>query len=263
MVALFEPAFHSTVPRKAYVYAVPPDWETDQGIRRYGFHGASHRYISERAPEFLGIPEKDRASFRLISCHLGGSSSLCAIVGGKSVDTTMGYSPQSGLPQSSRCDTLDPFAVLYMMKEKVWAPHIMGKFLCQKAGLLGLSGISGDMRDLREAAKKGKERAKLAIDVFVYQVRKQIGAMAVAAGGVDAIALTGGIGERGVETRAGILEGLEFLGVKFSPRKNAGCVGEEGVISLKESKVTVAVIPTNEEIIVAREAAKVIEKERR
>jgi len=259
MVALFEPAFHSTMPAKAYTYAVPPDWEANQGIRRYGFHGASHRYISERAPEFLEIPAEKRDSFRLVSCHLGGSSSLCAVVGGKSVDTTMGYSPQSGLPQSSRCETIDPFAVLYMMKEKVWAPHIMGKVLCEKAGLKGISGLSGDMRDLREAAKKGNKRARLAIDVFIYQVQKQIGAMSVAAGGVDAIALTGGIGERDAESRAEICSGLEFLGVKLSQKKNAGCFGKEAVISLKESKVAVAVIPTNEEIVVARETAKAIQ----
>jgi acetate kinase len=260
MVALFEPAFHTTMPPKAYTYAVPQDWESRDGIRHYGFHGASHRYIAERTPEFLGIPAGKRANFRLVSCHLGGSSSLCAIVGGKSVDTTMGYSPQSGLPQSSRCDTVDPFAVLYMMKERVWAPHIMGKVLCEQSGLKGISGVSGDMRDLREAAKKGNRRAQLAIDVFVYQVQKQIGAMAVAAGGVDAIVFTGGIGERDAQTRAEICAGVELLGVRFSPRKNAGCFGKEGIISRKESKVTVAVIPTNEEIVVARETAKLVGK---
>jgi len=263
MVGLFEPAFHSTMPPKAYTYAVPRDWETRNGIRVYGFHGASHRYIAERTPEFLGVPAEKRADYRLISCHLGGSSSLCAVRGGRSLDTTMGFSPQAGLPHSTRCETIDPFAVLYMMKERVWAPHIIGKILCEQSGLLGVSGVSGDMRDLREAAKKGNERARLAIDVFVYQVQKQIGAMAVAAGGVDAIAFTGGIGERDAATRAEVCDGLGFLGVRFAPRRNAGCFGREAVVSRADSRVAVAVIPTNEELVVARETAKLVAKQAR
>jgi len=260
MVGLFEPAFHTSMPPKAFAYAVPRDWETESGIRHYGFHGASHRYVAERTPEFLGIPQGKRDAFRLVSCHLGGSSSLCAVRGGSSMDTTMGYSPQSGLPHSTRCETIDPFAVLYMMKERAWAPHMIGKILCEQSGLLGISGRSGDMRDLRAAAAKGDDRARLAIDVFVYQVQKQIGAMAVAAGGVDAVVFTGGIGERDAKTREEVAAGLEFLGVRLAVRKNRGCFGSEAVISRKESRVILAVIPTNEELVVARETAKLIGK---
>ena len=262
LVGLFEPAFHYSMPPKAYTYGVPYEWQTKYGIRGYGFHGASHRFISERAPDFLRVPKSKRSTLRLVSCHLGGSCSLCAAVGGRSADTTMSYSPQSGLVHSKRCETIDAFALLHMMKLRSWSPEVMAETLCKNGGLYGISGVSEDMRDLEQAAAEGNNRAKLAIEVFVYQVQKQVGAMAVAAGGLDVLVFTGGIGERGRKVRGAVCEGLGFLGVKLSSPANNRCHGEERVISTPSSRVSVAVIPANEELIVARETARLLRHKR-
>lgn len=262
LVAVFETWFHQTLPPYAQELGVPRSWVREHGIRRYGFHGASHRWISQRAPELLeaiGRLRVPREELRLISCHLGGSSSLCAIRGGRSVDTTMAFSTQSGLLQGTRCGDLDPFVPLYMMEVGGLSLQAVQQALQKDAGLAGISGVGGDMRDIWEAARKGNPDAQLALDTFHYGVKKWIGAYAAALGGVDAIAFTGGIGERGAENRAAILEGLEFLGVRLDPERNAQLRGE-GAIHREDSTVALLVIPANEEIIVARETARRVQE---
>ncbi len=255
LVGLFEPAFHRTMPDYAYIYGVPYRWYEKHGIRRYGFHGASHRYISERVPEMLGVSGE---GLRLISCHLGGSSSVCAVLGGKSVDTSMGFSPQEGVLNATRTGDVDVFAVLYVMEREGLSPAQMAEVLCRQGGLLGISGISGDVRDLEEAAEAGDRRASLALEAFCYGVKKYIGAYAAALGGLDVLAFAGGIGERGWKVRERICRGLEFLGVRLDPERNRKLEGE-GTISEDGSPVEVLVVRTNEELIVARETLRVVE----
>jgi acetate kinase len=243
IVAAFEPEFHATMPDYARQYGVPGDWLED-GVEKYGFHGASHEYVAGRVAAMLGRQVK------LVSCHLGGSSSMCAIADGRSVDTTMGFSPQSGLENATRHGDLDVFAVLYMMDRHGWSAEEVRRQLAKGGGLAGLSGVAGgDVRDLEAA---GTERAALALDVFVYQVKKTIGAFAAAMGGVEAVAFTGGIGENSPRLREKCCAGLEFLGIELDAVKNAG----EGdrVVSANGSRVTVLALSTNEELIVARRA---------
>jgi acetate kinase len=252
LVAAFEPEFHATIPEYAYLYGVPGEWR-DRGVRRYGFHGASHQFISERAPDFLGVP---RTSLRLISCHLGGSSSMCAIKDGKSLDTTMGFSAQSGLEHATRHGDLDVFAVLYMMERNNWDVAEVVRQLTKTGGLAGLSGVpEGDVRDLEKAAAEGNHNAAVALDVFAYQVKKFIGAYAAAMGGLDAIAFTGGIGENSSTLRAAACTGLEFLGIRLDSEANGTGKGDR-LVSTSDSKVKVMVLETNEEIVVARRAFK-------
>ncbi len=257
MVAVFEPGFHATMPAFASTYGVPQEWGSRYGVLHYGYHGSSHRYVSERVPEFL---DRSSEGLRLISCHLGGSSSICAIRDGRSVDTSMGFSPQSGVEQSGRSGDLDPFAVLYVMEKENLTPAQVREVLCKKGGLLGISGLSNDIRDLEEAAGKGNEQAKLALDVFTYEVKKYIGAYAAALGGLDVLAFAGGIGENSWRVREEAVRGLEHLGVRLDQEKNrAGGTGDR-VISAADSAVTLLVVYTNEEKIVARETKKLIEK---
>lgn len=251
LVGAFETEFHATMPEYAARYGVPGDWRELYGVRRYGFHGASHRYVSERVPELAGA---DPARLRLISCHLGGSSSMCAINGGRSVDTTMGFSPQSGLENATRHGDLDVFAVLYMMKRRGWELDEVYAQLTRTGGLAGLSGIAGgDVRDLEIAMAQGNEEAHLALDAFSYQVRKTIGAYAAAMGGVDAIAFTGGIGENSARLRSVCLAGLEFLGIDLDAERNERGSGDR-IVSADGSRVAVAALRTNEELVVARRA---------
>ena len=255
MVAVFEPGFHVTIPDRAAVYGVPYEWTEKHGIRRYGFHGSSHRYISERVPQIL---ERPVAGLRLVSCHLGGSSSICAIRDGKSVDSSFGFSAQSGMEHAARSGELDPFAVLYVMeKEKLTAAQI-SETLCKKSGLLGISGVSNDLRDIEEAAAKGNKRAALAVDILVYEVKKYIGAFAAAMGGLDAVAFAGGIGENSWRVREAVCREMEFLGIFFDDMKNRQPASADRVISHSESDVAVLVVYTNEEIIVARETVRVL-----
>jgi len=254
LVAVFETWFHETIPDYAHEFGVPRQWFEQYGIRRYGFHGASHRYISQRVPQLLGVPTEN---IKLISGHLGGSSSLCAIKYGKSVDTSMGYSTQCGTLQSTRCGDIDPFIIPYIMDEEGLTTDEIRQLLVKQSGVLGISGVSGDMRDVHEAAEKGNDRARLALETYQYGVKKYIGAYAAALGGVDAIAFTGGIGEKDAKTREAVCEGLEFMGVKLDYQKNAAHRGE-GIISTADSVVTVLIVPTNEELIVARETARII-----
>jgi len=251
LVAAFETEFHATMPEYAARYGVPAEWRERYGIRKYGFHGASHEYISRRVPELLGRPP---ASLRLISCHLGGSSSICAIQAGRSVDVTMGFSPQSGLENATRHGDLDVFAVLFLMEKLGWNLEETRQQLARNGGLAGLSGIpGGDVRDIEAAARDGNRDAAIALDVFAYEIKKTIGAYAAAMGGVDAIAFTGGIGENAPAIRAAALSGLEFLGVLLDWEKNHRGTGDR-LISADNSRVAVLVVSTNEELIVARRA---------
>jgi len=249
LVGVFETGFHRTLPPEAYTYGVPYAWLEDYGIRRYGFHGASHGYIGGRAAELLG-PGK-----RVVSCHLGGSSSVCALVDGRSVDVSMGFSPQGGPPQSNRVGDLDAFVVLHLLKMGLKTVDGLIDELTSSGGLKGISGVSGDVRDLEEAAAAGDERARLALDIFAYDVRKLIGAYAAAMGGLDAVVFTGGTGENGADMRSRILSGLEFLGVGLDAGLNAAVVGREGRISAPGAPIQVWVLPTDEEQVVAGEVA--------
>ncbi len=245
MVAAFEPEFHATMPEHARLYGVPGAW-MEEGVVKLGFHGASHQYIGERVAALLG------RQVRLVSCHLGGSSSMCAIDRGRSVDTTMGFSPQSGLENATRHGDLDVFAVLYMMERHGWGTEEVRRQLAKGGGLAGLSGIEGgDVRDLEVAAADGNTRARLALEVFAYEVKKAIGAFAAAMGGLDAVAFTGGIGENSSRLRAACCQGLEFLGIRIDAARNEAGSGDR-TVSSADSAVTVMALATNEELVVAR-----------
>ena len=247
LVAAFEPEFHVTMPECARLYGVPAAW-LDEGVARYGFHGASHQYVSERVAALLG------RQTRLVSCHLGGSSSMCAIVNGCSVDTTMGFSPQSGLENATRHGDLDVFAVLYMMERHGWSAEEVRRQLATGGGLAGLSQVKGgDLRDIEAAAVQGSRPAELAIGTFAYQVKKTIGAFAAAMGGLEAVAFTGGIGENSARLRASCCAGLEFLGIELDPVRNERGTGDR-LVSSDQSRVAVLALATNEELIVARRA---------
>jgi len=245
IVAAFEPEFHATMPEYARRYGVPGAWR-EEGVEKYGFHGASHQYIAGRVAEMLGRQGK------VVSCHLGGSSSMCAIDGGRSIDTTMGFSPQSGLENATRHGDLDVFAVLYMMERHGWDVEEVRRQLAKTGGLAGLSGVpGGDVRDLEAA---GTTEAALALDVFVYQVKKTLGGYAAAMGGLDAVAFTGGIGENSARLRERCCSGLAFLGVELDANRNEG--SGDRVVSSESSRVTVLALSTNEELVVARRAYK-------
>ena len=251
LVAVIETAPYRFMDEAATTYAVPYEWRSEFGIRRYGFHGASHRSASERAQTLLG-----RANLRHISCHLGGSSSVAAFRNGIAVDVSMGASPQSGLPQNNRVGDIDVFAVLYMMKKLGLDPDQMATLLGSRSGLAGISGTSGDIRDLTEAAGTGDAHSQLAIDAFVHSIRHYIGAFMLSLGGLDAITFSGGIGENSAEIRAAVLNDLSAFGIELDEGKNQTIKGE-GAISTDRSPVKVLVVPANEEIIVARETAAV------
>ena len=254
LVAVLETSPYRHMDEAATTYAVPYEWRREYGIRRYGFHGASHRSASERTCELLG-----RKDIRHISCHLGGSSSVAAFRNGVAVDTSFGSSPQSGLPQNNRVGDIDAFAVLHMMKKLGFGPDQMAELLGSKSGLAGISNTSGDVRDLTEAAAAGSHTAQLAIDVFVYAIRHYLGAFMLELGGLDAITFSGGIGENSVEIRAGVLRNLGGFGIVLDEAKNKTIQGE-GLISTGNSAVKVLVVPANEEIIVARETVVVAER---
>jgi acetate kinase len=253
IVCAFEPEFHRTMPEHARLYGVPGSW-LEEGVAKYGFHGASHQYISERVAAMMERPVK------LVSCHLGGSSSMCAIDQGRSVDVTMGFSPQSGLENATRHGDLDVFAVLYMMERHGWSVDEVRRELAKNGGLAGLSGVAGgDVRDLEAAAESGSREAALALDVFVYQVKKTIGAFAAAMGGLDVIAFTGGIGENSARLREQCCSGLGFLGIEIDREANARGTGDRAV-SYATSRVAVLALATNEEIVVARRAYRCLTK---
>jgi acetate kinase len=253
LVAAFETDFHRTIPDGNRYFAIPYDWAEKALVRRHGFHGASHRYIAERTVELLG------PGLRIISCHLGGSSSLCAIRDGKSVATTMGFSGQSGLPQNNRVGDFDPFALPVIMKHTGKSLDEVLAILACQGGLLALSGISGDLRDIDEAAAAGNARAKLALEVYSSNVRHYLGAYLVELGGADVIVFTGGIGENRPAFREMVCRNLEELGIALDPEANRSAHGEAKV-SAAHSRVQIWTIPTNEELIVARQAAQLLSK---
>ncbi len=255
LVAVFETWFHETIPDYAYEFGVPRSWVTKHKIRRYGFHGASHRYISERVPQLLG--QTGDPDLRIISCHLGGSSSLCAIRGGKSIDTTLGNSTQYGVIQSTRSGDLDPFAVLYVMDQEGWSTDEIRRQLNEEAGMFGISGVSGDLRDIEAAAMLGNKHAQLAMKTYFYGVKKYIGAYIAALNGVDVVAFAGGIGEKSSMARSAICNGLEWCGLRLSTERNENQKGE-GEISAPNSRAKILVVATNEEMIVARETERVL-----
>ncbi len=252
-VAVFDTAFHMTMPAEAYTYAIPYEYYEKDEVRRYGFHGTSHRYIAGRALDMLGKTENPEG-VRVINCHLGNGSSLCAMVGGKCVDTTMGLGPLAGIPMGTRCGDIDGTIIEFLMDKYGYDIKEMMTILNKKSGVLGISGVSSDFRDLEAAADNGNERAKLALDKFFYEVRKSIGAYAAAMGGVDAIVFTGGIGENGIGNRAKIMKGLEYLGCKIDDEKN-NIRGKEAIVSTDDSTVKIMVIPTNEELMIAKDTA--------
>jgi acetate kinase len=252
LVAAFETDFHATIPDRNRYYAVPYEWADQWLVRRWGFHGASHRYIAGRTAELLG-----RSQLRIISCHLGGSSSLCAIRNGRSVATSMGMSAQSGLPQNNRVGDFDPFALPLVMQRTGKSLTEVLRTLATQGGLLGLSGTSGDLRDLGVAAAAGNVRAQLALDVFVAAIRHYLGAYLVELGGADVIVFTGGIGENAAELRAAVCRDLGELGIVLDPAANASAKAESPVHAVA-SRVQIWVMPTNEELVVARQAAELL-----
>lgn len=255
LVGVFEPAFHRTIPEYARTYGIPHVWAERHGVRRYGFHGASHRYLAGRTPELLDRSEK---GLRVITAHLGGSSSLCAIRDGASIDTSMGFSPQSGVSQTSRNGDMDPAVIPFLAQaEGVTIEEVFSR-LSSEGGLAGISGTSGDMRDLEEAATAGNQRARLALDVYAYEVKKFIGALAVSLEGIDALVFAGGIGENGQQMRLDICNGLQFLGIRIDLQRNQLSNHDDRIISPDDAPVAVLVICTNEEIVVARETAKLL-----
>ena len=257
---VFDTAFHQTMPGKAFLYGIPLKWYKDHQIRRYGFHGTSHKYVSEQACEIIGLPvEKSK----IISCHLGNGASITAIKNGKSVDTSMGMTPVEGLLMGSRCGDIDAGTLLYIQQNFNLSPEEIQEMINKKGGLLGLSGISSDFRDVLEAAKQGNVDAQIALEVFYYRIKKYIGAYAAVLGGVDVLVFTGGIGENSSETRMAACEGLEFLGLQVSKKLNEKMNGCEAVISLPESKIKVIIVPTNEELMIARQAAGVAKSKKK
>jgi acetate kinase len=255
MVAVFEPGFHATMPEHASVYGVPYEWYERHGVRRYGFHGSSHRYVGGRVPVLLGRPAGD---LRIVSCHLGGSSSICAIKHGESIDCSFGFSPQSGIDHAARSGELDPFAVFYMMDTQGLSIDQIRTALTKSSGLLGLSGVSSDLRDIEAAADAGNPRAALAVNVLAYEVKKSIGAYAAAMGGLDAVAFAGGIGENSSRVRQLVCRDLEYLGIALDEDANAQRSPADRVISRPDARVSVAIVFTNEELVVARESVKVL-----
>ncbi|HPJ03867.1 MAG TPA: acetate kinase [Candidatus Limiplasma sp.] len=253
-VAVFDTAFHHTMPKSAFMYGVPMEYYKRLHIRRYGFHGTSHRYVSKRVREFLGIP---REGSRIITCHLGNGSSLAAVKDGKCIDTSMGLTPLEGVLMGTRSGNLDPAVVQYIANSDSMTVNEVLNICNKKSGLIGISGLSSDMRDIEAAANQGHEGAILAQDMLVHSIRKYIGAYAAVLGGVDVIVFTAGIGENNAAIRVSIMDGFEYLGAKVDPERNQ--TREEAVISADDSKVKICVIPTNEELLIARDTLAIIE----
>ena len=256
-VGVFDTAFHQTMPAYAYMYALPYEYYEKYGIRRYGFHGTSHRYVSAKGAKFAGL---DPQNSKVITCHLGNGSSITAVLNGKSIDTTMGFTPLEGLIMGTRCGNIDPEIVTYLQEKEGLSASEMSKVLNKKSGLLGLSCVSSDGRDLSAAANDGNEKAKLALKKLTYDITKFIGAYAAAMNGVDLIVFTGGIGENNVRLRRRVCENLTYLGVKFDYDANV-IAGEDVMLTLPDSKVKIAAITTNEELMIARDTMNIVQNE--
>ena len=251
-VAVFDTAFHMTMPPKAYRYAIPTEYYKNDSIRRYGFHGTSHKYVTKRAIELMGTKD-----IKIVNCHLGNGSSMSAVKDGKCQDTSMGLTPLAGVPMGTRSGDLDAAVVQFIMNKYGMSADECLNMLNKKSGVLALSGVSSDFRDIENGADAGNEDCALALDKFAYEVRKYIGSYAAALGGLDCLVFTAGVGENSASMRARICEGLEFLGVKIDPEKNS-VRGKEAIISADDSKVTVWVIPTNEELMIAQDTAELV-----
>lgn len=255
-VVVFDTAFHSTMPRKAYLYGLPYEDYEELHVRKYGFHGTSHRFVSAELARLLG---KKPEELKIVSCHLGNGSSITAVDGGKSIDTSMGFTPLDGLTMGTRCGAVDPSAVAYVAKKRGFNADEMTAYMNKQSGFLGLSGISSDNRDISMAASQGNERAVIVNELFCYEIKKYIGSYAAVMGGLDAVLFTGGIGENDAPTRAISCEGLEFLGIKIDPERNK-IRGKAARISTDDSKVEVWVVPTNEELLIARDTLEIVSK---
>ena len=254
-VGVFDTAFHQTMPEHAYLYAIPYELYKKYGVRRYGFHGTSHRYVSQRVCDFLGVKPEEK---KIITCHIGNGGSICAVKYGKSVDTSMGLTPLEGLMMGTRCGDIDAGAVTFIMEKEGLTPSGVSKLLNTKSGVLGVFGKSSDMRELEDAVAEGVDHmAILADDMYDYRIKKYIGAYAAAMGGVDIILFTGGVGENQATCRSGACEGLEYMGVKIDDAKN-NVRGKEAIISTDDSKVTVCVIPTDEELLIASDTLSIV-----
>jgi len=255
-VAVFDTAFHQTMPPKAYMYALPYSCYKEMKIRRYGFHGTSHRYVAERAALFLG---RSLTDLKMVTCHLGNGCSLAAIDGGFSVDTTMGFTPLEGVMMGTRCGSIDPAIVSYLIENKDLTPDDVSNLMNRKSGLLGISGVSNDLRDVQEAAAAGNEQAALAEQMYAHSVKKYLGQYAFEMGGLDVVVMTAGVGENSDRMRELIFHNLGAMGIIIDPERNAKRGGER-VISSDNSRVTVVVIPTNEELVIVKDAIKLIDK---
>lgn len=255
--AVFDTSFHQTMPDYAYMYAIPYEYYENKRMRRYGFHGTSHRFVAQKACEFTGL---DINNSRIISCHLGNGASIAAIKNGKSIDTSMGYTPVEGLVMGTRCGDLDLGLVLSIMKDENLSADAASDLFNKKSGLQGVSGVSSDMRDLETAIANGNDRARLAVDMFIYRVKKYIGAYAAVLGGVDIILFTGGIGENDVTVRESVCKGLEYMGVEFNSAVNQGLRGEDTLLSTPNSKVKVLLLTTDEEKVIASDTFNILNK---
>ena len=249
-VAIFDTSFHQTMPESAYLYSLPYDYYKKYGIRKYGFHGTSHKYVSQRAAEMLGKPIEE---LRIISCHIGNGASIAAIDGGKSIDTSMGFTPLAGVTMGTRSGNIDPALIPFLMEKTGKTADEVLNILNKESGLLGITGTSSDLRDIEDDAKNGEERAELALEVFASRIHKYMGSYATRMHGVDVIIFTAGVGENSDAVRARVLEGLEFMGVYWDLRKNEGLRGKEAELNYPHSPVKVLVIPTNEEVMIARD----------
>lgn len=249
-VAVFDTSFHTSLSEEAYLYSLPYKYYTDYGIRKYGAHGTSHKFVSQRAAELLGRPAEQ---LRIITCHIGNGASIAAVEGGKSVDTSMGFTPLAGLTMGTRSGNIDPAIIPFLMEKTGKTAQEVIDVLNKESGLLGISGISSDLRDLEQKATEGDHRAQLALDVFASRIHKYIGSYATRMHGLDAIVFTAGVGENSDVVRAKVLEGLEFMGVYWDPKLNTGLRGKEAFINYPHSPVKVIVIPTDEEVMIARD----------
>ena len=256
-VAVFDTAFHQTMPPKAYMYPLPMKYYYEDHVRRYGFHGTSHRYVSRRVCDVLGVPFKDQ---KIICCHIGNGASITAIQDGKSIDTTMGLTPVEGLMMGTRAGDVDPGAIFFLMEKHNLTAQQMSNIINKQSGVLGITGVSSDMREVMAAIEAGNERAKLALEMYEHRIIKTIGAYAAEMNGVDIIAFTGGVGENQTDTREAVCKSLEFIGVKFDREANEKTVrGREGLISTPDSRVKVVVVPTDEEYMIARDTEAIVE----
>ena len=256
-VTVFDTSFHQTIPATNYMYALPYKYYEQYHIRRYGAHGTSHRFVTQRAGEFLGVDVNEK---RIITCHIGNGASISAVDHGKCVDTSMGLTPLEGLMMGTRTGDIDSSAILYIMKKEGQTPDEASDLLNKESGMKGFTGVSSDLREVEQAAREGNDRARLGLEMYEYRIKKYIGAYAAAMGGVDIIVFTAGVGEHQWDVREGALTGLEFLGVKLDEEKNRSVNGTEAVISAFDSPVTVAVIPTDEELLIATDTLELVTK---